>query len=201
MPDLLTVPRSAVAAGLGLATAARGRRVFHPRGASTTCRVVADGTPGGLGARLLDEQGVHDGVVRMSRGLGLPGRLPDVDGLALRLPGLGAGGQPLDLLVNAAWRFTFAPTALAPTWSSILPYRTGTGRLQLLGARPSDGGFVLLVAPPLGRWRTWGRLELGEPFDGEDLRFAPTVGAEDLVPVPLLRELRRRSYDASQAAR
>lgn len=196
----LALPRSAVATVLGVGTALRGARVFHPHGVTHSCRlVVAGGNT--WGARLLDTSAEHSGVVRLSRGVGLPSPLPDVEGLALRLPGLGTGGAPLDLLVNSAWRFIFAPRVLSPTWSTVLPYRTGSGRRVLLGARPTPTGFVLLAAPLLGAWRPWGRLELGAAYDGEHLRFAPTIGADDLEPVALFRTLRAWSYDASQAAR
>lgn len=200
MVELLDVPRAAVAALLGAGTALRGERLFHPRGTTSACRVVVAGG-GGWGADLLDRPAEHDGVVRVSRGAGLPRPLPDVEGLALRLPGAGVAGQPLDLLVNSAWRYAFAPAALSRTWSTVLPYRTGTGRLVLIGARPRPGGFALLAAPPTGSWRAWGELELGERLDGERLRFDPTPGAGDLVPVPLFRALRARSYAASQAVR
>ena len=198
--DLLTLPRAAVATTLGTATAVRGARVFHPHGQVRTATVTVEGG-GDWGAALLDRTGIHGGVVRLSRGVGLPAPLPDVDGFALRLPGLGVEGAPLDLLVNSAWRFAFAPSVLSPTWSAVLPHRTGSGRLVLLGARPADGGFRLYAAPPLGRWRQWGRLDLGAPLDGEGLRFAPTLGAPDLQPVGLFRTLRAWSYDASQAGR
>jgi hypothetical protein len=140
-------------------------------------------------------------VVRLSRGAGLPRPLPDVEGLALRLPGLGVGGAPLDLLVNSAWRYAFVPSVLSRTWSAVLPHRTGTGRPVLVGARPEPGGFLLLAAPPAAAWRRWGRLHLGEECDGEGLRFRPTLGAPDLAPVELFRTLRARSYAVSQALR
>lgn len=200
MVDLLTVPRAAAAAALGLGTAVRGARVFHPHGATRTARLVVDGGQA-WGARLLDEAGVHEGVARVSRGVGLPAPLPDVDGLALRLPGLGKGGSPLDLLVNSAWRFAFAPSVLSRTWSTVLPYRTGSGRQVLLGARPTSDGFTLMVSPVVGSWMEWGVLTLGEPVEGEGLRFRPTLGADDLQPVELFRTLRQWSYDASQAGR
>lgn len=200
MVDLLTLPRAATAAALGLGTAVRGARVFHPHGATRTCTLEVDGGQG-WGSRLLDESATHEGVVRQSRGVGLPAPLPDVDGFALRLPGLGVAGQPLDLLVNSAWRYAFAPSVLTPTWSSVLPYRTGSGRRVLLGARPTADGFTLLVAPLVGAWMEWGLLTLGEPVDGEGLRFAPTLGAADLEPVALFRTLRSWAYDASQAGR
>lgn len=201
--DLLALPRDAAATALGLATAARGARVFHPKGEARRCRLVVTGGLG-WGAQLLDAPAQHDGVVRLSRGIGLPRPLPDVDGLALRLPGQGRGGAPLDLLVNSAWRYAFAPSVLSPTWSAVIPHRTGAGRLVLVGARPADDGFVLLAAGLVGRWQEWGRLHLGEPLasaDAERLRFVPTLGADDLRPVPLFAGLRSRSYVESQARR
>jgi hypothetical protein len=170
-----------------------------PRGQAYACRLTVD--PGVWGARVLDEAGSHDGIVRLSRGVGLPEPLPDVDGLALRLPGMGVGGAPLDLLINSAWRYAFAPSVVSRTWSSVLPYTTGSGATVLLGARPEEAGFRLMAATLLGQWTTWGRLEVLEPVDGEDLHFAPTVGADDLVPSQLFRSLRDWSYAASQAAR
>ena len=202
--DLLTLPRTALSSSLGAATAARGSRVFHPKGSTFAARLTVSPTTM-WGARLLDEPGVHEGVARISRAIGLPHPLPDAEGLALRLPGLGVGGAPLDLLVNSAWRFAFAPAVLSPVWSAILPHRTGGGRRVLLGARPLGAartdGFEMLAAPLLGAWQPWGELRLGEAVDGEDLRFAPTIGADDLEPVQIFRALRARSYEKSQASR
>ena len=198
--DVLAPPRALAATALGLGTAARGARVFHPRGVTRSAVVTVTGGLG-WGARFLDEPARHEGLVRVSRGVGLPAWLPDIDGFALRLPGQGVDGEPLDLLINSAWRFAFAPSVLTPTWSAVLPHRTGTGRLVLLGARPVEDGFALLAAPPLGGWQQWGSLTYGAPLDGEGLRFAPTLGADDLKPVELFRGLREWSYDASQAAR
>jgi hypothetical protein len=147
-----------------------------------------------------DRPAVHHGVVRLSRAIGLPPPLPDGEGLALRLPGLGAGGAPLDLLVNSAWRYVFAPAALAPAWSALLPHHTASGARVLLGARPHAGGFTLLVASPLGPWRPWGELALG-PEVPQEIAFDPTVGADDLRHGELFRRLRRQAYGASQAAR
>ncbi|MCW2667268.1 MAG: hypothetical protein JWN57_2230 [Frankiales bacterium] len=199
MTDLLSLPRAAAATALGLATALRGARVFHPHGQTYVCTVVVAG--GAFGASLLDEPGEHDGFVRFSRGAGLPRPLPDVDGFALRLPGLGVDGEPLDILINSAWRYAFVPSVVSRTWSAVLPHRTGSGQLVLLGARPTRAGFTLLGASPLGVWRPWGRLELGAAVDGEDLRFRPERGAPDLQPVELFRTLRSWAYDASQAGR
>jgi hypothetical protein len=208
--DLLSLPRAATATALALGTALRGSRVFHPRGHAFTGTVVTDGG-GTWGARVLDEAGRHDVTVRLSRGIGLPEPLPDIVGLAIRLGGLGRDGGPLDVLVNTAGgppglRHLFLPEPLGRTFSSVLPYRTGSGRVVLLGARSEDTGadWQLLAASLAGRWRRWGRLTLGPAVPdarAEGLRFLPTLGADDLQPVALLRAVRDRSYRQSQALR
>ncbi|MGY1714052.1 hypothetical protein ACI78R_06315 [Geodermatophilus sp. SYSU D01106] len=206
--DPLAVPRALTSSALALGTAVRGARVFHPRGAARAATVETDGG-GSWGARLLDEAGRHDAVVRISRGAGLPEPLPDVVGLAVRLDGLGRDGGPLDLLVNTAGgppglRHVFLPAPLGRTFSSVLPYRTGSGRTLLLGAREDGDGYDLLAAPLAGGWARWGRLTLGDPLPStvsEELRFRPTLGADDLQPVALFRAVRDLSYRLSQAVR
>jgi hypothetical protein len=198
--DIFALPRAGVATALGAATAARNARVFHPRGVVHECRLTVHGTVG-WGAAIIDRPSTHDGVIRLSRGLGLPEPLPDVDGFALRLPGQGVNAGPLDILVNSAWRFGFAPTALSSTWSSVLPYRTAIGEVVLLGARPSQEGFQMLVAPVLGRWEHWGDVEIGDEAPGVDLRTNPRLGADDLQPTGVFWKLRDWAYIASQAAR
>jgi hypothetical protein len=208
--DLLSLPRAVTASALALGTALRGARVFHPRGHASTGTVVVDGG-GSWGARLLDEAGSHDVVVRVSRGAGLPEPLPDVVGLAIRFGGLGRDGGPLDVLVNTAGgppglRHLFLPEPLGRTFSSVLPYRTGSGRVVLLGARGEGTGtsWELLAASLTGGWARWGRLTLGPAVpdaQAETLRFLPTLGADDLRPVALFRAVRDRSYRESQALR
>jgi hypothetical protein len=206
--DLLALPRAVTASALALGTAVRGARVFHPRGQASAGTVEADGG-GSWGARLLDEAGRHDVVVRVSRGVGLPEPLPDVVGLAVRFPGLGRGGGPLDLLVNTSGgppglRHLFLPAPLGRTFSSVLPYRTGSGRTIMLGAREDGDGWELLAAPVTGGWTRWGRLSPGAALpdaESEELRFLPTLGADDLQPVALFRAVRDLSYRESQALR
>ena len=206
MTDLLALPRDLAATAIGLVSGVRQARVFHPRGTTRTANVTVTGG-GDWGARVLDEPGRYDGVARVSRGAGLPAPLPDVVGLALRLPSQGRRGAPLDLLVNSAGelpglRHVLLPSVLASTWSAVLPHRTGSGKVVVIGARP-DGpdAFDLLVAPLVGGWTRWGRVELGREVLGEALRFAPMIGADDLVPTGPFARLRARSYEVSQAHR
>ena len=207
--DLLTLPRSAASTALGLGTALRGARVFHPRGSGHTGTVVVTGG-GAWGARLLDDPASYDVVVRVSRAAGLPEPLPDAIGIAIRFPHLGREGAPLDLLVNTAGsapvlRHVFLPVPLTRTFTTVLPYRTGDGSRIMLGARPAgDLRWELLVAPLAGPWQPWGSLALGARLPDEqsrELRFMPTIGADDLQPVELFRALRARSYRKSQARR
>ncbi len=180
--DLLALPRAVTASALALGTAVRRARVFHPRGDAFTARVETDGG-GTWGANLLDRAGTHEVVVRVSRGVGLPEPLPDVVGLAVRYVGLGKGGGPLDVLVNTSGgppglRHLFLPAPLGRTFSSVLPYRTGSGRVVMLGARDQGTGtsWELLVAPVTGGWTRWGRLSLGPALpdaEAEALRFRP----------------------------
>jgi hypothetical protein len=88
----------------------------------------------------------------------------------------------------------------------VLPYRTGSGRRLLIGARDEGTGrsWELLAASLTGTWTRWGRLALGAPLPAgvsEQLRFRPTLGAEDLQQVELFRALRDLSYRESQALR
>ena len=205
MSDLRALPRDLAATAMGLVSGARQARVFQPRGTTRTATVTVTGG-GDWGARVLDEPARYEGVARVSRGAGLPAPL-DVVGLALRLPSQGRGGTPLDLLVNSAGdlpglRHVFLPSVLASTWSAVLPHRTGSGKIVVIGARPdAPDAFDLLVAPLVGNWTRWGRVELGREVLGEALRFAPMIGADDLVPTGPFARLRARSYPVSQAHR
>jgi hypothetical protein len=95
----------ASAALFAVLSAARGKRFFHPFGSAFegTVTFLPDGD--------LPFSGSHRAIVRLSRGAGLPGPLPDVLGLALRIPDLDQ-----DLLLatsgeNAATRHMLLPAA------------------------------------------------------------------------------------------
>ena len=105
--------------------AARHARLFHPDG------VLAEGTlervaPAGEGLPMVS----CEVVARVSKGIGLPDRLPDVAGLAWRMP------PPQDLRSCSPWdvllastiansRVLLAPTASwsGTTFSSLMPLR------------------------------------------------------------------------------
>jgi hypothetical protein len=204
--DLLAAPREAVASAFGLGSALRGERVLHPDGLAFQATVETVG--GSWGADVLDERRQYAVTARVSRSIGLPRPLPDIGGLAIRFPGLGSGGAALDVLRATTGSAPVLRHLLVPessSYTSLLPYRTGTGRWVVLGAHPDgDAAWSLVVAGVMGDWQPWGRLLLGGPLPlaaSEGLRFMPTIGADDLCHPRLLGQLRARAYRRSQANR
>jgi hypothetical protein len=209
----------------GLGSFLRRARVFHPRGRSFTARVRCPGDARFAGT-VFGGAGVHDGVLRLSRGAGLPEPLPDILGLAVRLD-LAEG--PQDLLLVSSASAPGARHAILPArdygtthYSSITPFRLGTTTV-VLGARTEQVGeprslerldqleaavdpvrFRLLVAEPTGPWTTVGVVEIGPRVPdarGESVRYTPFHRAGGLEPVGAVNALRRRAYADSQAAR
>src|SRR5690606_5526558 len=182
----------------------------------------------GVGARLLDVPGEHRCVVRLSRAIGLPHRVRDIVGLAIRvLDDDGKGRQ--DLLFSSVWgdgpvsRHVLAPTGsfTGRPLSTILPYQTSDRRMTLLangrgrgavhsldtvaemfadGQLTFDLRAVSRGRAPVSFARLRGTAAL--PADqGEALRFNPYHCEPDLEPAGLLNALRRRAYAASQGGR
>src|SRR4051794_5560108 len=133
---------AATAAGAvfgGLATL-RGRRSLHPDGASYEAVVRIDGDERyagdiAAGVPLLARPGSHRALLRFSRGLGLPSRLPDALGVAVRLCDLHGEGAHQDLLMTTSAKPPVLHHLLLPAlrgpfgqpYSTILPYRVGDG--------------------------------------------------------------------------
>jgi hypothetical protein len=178
------LPRSAGAVLGGVfGTVARLRptssKALHPRGHVTTGTLVRHGATPPTGVAWLDEPGTDDVLVRRSRSVGLPGALPDIHGLAVRVPVGRTRGA--DLLLASTGTRPGARHLLAPTRSddhpltTLLPYRTPSGPV-LLGAFPEPGAAVyeLRVAGLTGAWRPFGALAVDEP---------PTGGADEAPDV------------------
>lgn len=208
---------SAAARVFSWASGLRNRRVFHPRGAALAGRAHLH--PRAVG--LLADRRELDAIVRVSRGVGLPDLLPDVNGLAVRLVDAHGPGHHQDLLLASSGRWPVARHLLVPVplagwtgYSSILPYRTPDG-LRVYGAGPFGGASTagapvepvevrLVGASVLGGWEPEADLTLTDPLDdatAEALRFDPWHTGPDLLPAGLLNRLRLPAYAASQAAR
>lgn len=230
IPERLAVPLTGVsAAAFGLLSALRRNRVFHPVGEAYSGTLSLN--PSAANLLPFELTTGLDVTVRFSRGAGLPEPLPDILGLAIKMPLEVAGAPEQDLLLASSGdapgvRHLLIPAKsfFRPTYSSVLPYRTADDRHLVLGARADtslisrkgDFGdlelaaiegrlrFDLQVAEPTGGWTVIGSLEVGNPLGPEvshALRFNPWNTHPDLQPAGPLNTMRLSSYKASQAAR
>ena len=211
-----------VAVPLGGVARWRGGKPMHPRGA--VFDAVLERRGGAWGVAWLDDRATDAVVVRLSRGAGLPARLPDLLGLAIRLPGEGA---PVDLLLSTTGRGRL--TRLVPVvrrdtaafYSSIMGYRSDAGSLRLAafpeaddvpsdpeplaGAVARDGlRFTLAACVGLGPWRPFARLTLRRPLPAldPDIRFdAVQNPPPGLVPDGPMARFRAPAYARARAAR
>ncbi|MFP5218788.1 MAG: hypothetical protein ACLGIG_03510 [Actinomycetes bacterium] len=238
MTDLTALPRAALApvaapaarggarlltaVGAGVVRAAslvRGERVIHAKGTTVAGRMrVAGGA--GVGVPLFDEPGSWDVLVRFSRSLGLPDRLPDVLGVALRVQDAHGPGQHQDLLLDSTLPLPLVRRLPVPQYdllgalyTSLTSYELG-GRRYLLGLLPDagapgvravselagrgDGARLRLAASVDGAWRELAVLELGRGVpDGREVRFSPDVTGGGIRPAGWLQDLRQDAYRAS----
>ncbi|WP_437094055.1 phosphodiesterase [Streptomyces sp. enrichment culture] len=180
----------------------------------------------GWGVSWLDRPGSYRVTVRWSRALGLPRRLPDALGLAVRVEDADGLGNALDLLFTSSRSGRLGrhlpllrPDALSGPYSTLLSYRVGD-RERVLAAFPVPGPsgapedtmptlwqelarrpvrFDLRAAAPDEPWRTFAALSL------ESARTAPPTRTVSYDPyahsLPGLRPTGRlrRLRDAAYA--
>jgi hypothetical protein len=210
-----------VAVPLGAIARWRGGKPMHPRGAVFDAVLERRGSAVPWGVPWLDARTSERVVVRLSRGAGLPASVPDLLGLAVRLPG------PVDLLLSSSGRGRF--TRLLPVlrrdsaafYSSIMGYRSDAGVLRLaalpdarrvsseperLAAEVSrhDLRFTVAAARGAGPWQPFGSLVLVEPVAGRDpdVRFdAVQNPPPGLVPDGPMARFRAPAYARARAAR
>ncbi|MDQ4009022.1 MAG: hypothetical protein M3211_13080 [Actinomycetota bacterium] len=183
---------------------------LHPRGRVLRATLVRRGLAVPTGVRWLDQPGVDELVVRVSRAMGLPDGLPDIHGLALRVPRV--SGRDGDLLFATTGRgritrYTLTPARAAQRrpLTTLLPYRTPTGPL-LLAAFPRGGGrFDLACAAPRGDWRVFAELTLGDdllPDADPTISFDPMLNTvPGLEPYEWVRRLREGAYAEARRTR
>lgn len=207
----------------------RGAKAAHPAGAVYEAVLrVHGGAHVPSAATLLGTPAEHRAVVRFSRSLGLPPRLPDLYGIAIRLPEVHGPGSHQDLLMVTSvdaplLHHIFIPVVdpqQAP-YSCSLPYRAGDERflvgVQPVAASPRLPGrtvdekleraaatgklrFALSVAPLAGRFAPVGELRVGQrlPDEANGIRFNPWNTGGGLEPAGALNRLRAHAYPASQ---
>ncbi len=191
----------------GIAALRRDEKPLHPDGDLYAGRLVRPGSDSPIGVPWIDQPGEDVVTVRISRAIGLPGRLPDVHGLALRM----RRGQTRygDLLLASTGWDPVTRHLLMPAWNArrplttLLPYRSPVGPL-VIGARPVDVRGYALCWAQVGRpWHPWGELVVETALpDADEVSFDPVLN-----PLPGLQQyrwverLRERSYATARRAR
>jgi hypothetical protein len=125
-----------VALPLQLGSAIRHRRVFHPLGVLASGHVERVAPPN-RGLPIEDAEIIG----RLSKAIGIPGRLPDLIGLAWRMPPRETEREPWDVLMVSAGSGSLTRFALRPTLSW-----TGTSLSTLMPLRRDDGSWWVKAA-------------------------------------------------------
>jgi hypothetical protein len=125
----------------------RGERPLHPDGVTYTASVTSRGN-GRSGVPWLDERGTTQVTLRVSRAIGLPARLADIYGIALRIP-LPRRDPP-----STPWAdLLFATTGDTAFGRYVLRPRRGSARgplTTLLPVRAPAGPMLLRLMPTVG---------------------------------------------------
>jgi hypothetical protein len=218
MELLDTTRRGAAAAGgraLGAATGVLAAlrpaaKPLHPEGGVTEGLLVRLGSEEPSGAEWLDAVAEDRVLVRRSRAVGLPAPLPDIFGLALRVPVPGGGYG--DLLfattgLGRLTRFTLSPgrSPYSRPLTTLLPYRTSRGPTLLSAVHRTSDLVDLAWAVGTGPWRRFASLRLSQdppPAEDAEVSFDPVRN-----PLPGLdiydwvRRLREPSYRTARRSR
>jgi hypothetical protein len=201
-----------LAAVFGPLTVLRQSKPLHPRGVVVAATLTRTGLERRWGVPWLDGSGGQDALVRLSRAVGLPDRVPDVLGLAVTFTS--AGRQHDLLMATTGWstvgRHVLVPRVdpLGAVYSTLLPYDSPSGHV-LLGATPEPEGpppaFALHAARPGGAWERFATLRLHAwPEQAQDM---PLSLDPVLHPLPGLwfpervRTLREPSYARARRLR
>ncbi|GAA4704667.1 hypothetical protein [Nocardioides conyzicola] len=200
--------------GAVLATATQGvaslrpaRKPLHPDGEVVNGRIFRRGSAEPTGVAWIDEEGEDDVVVRRSRAIGLPHRLPDIHGLAVRVP-IGGGHGDLLFATTGFGRVTrFVLTASRHPRSrpltTLLPYDTEAGPLLLAAEGSEPGSYDLSWARPSGEWHVFGVLLLSTTRSGDtEISFDPVQHQiPGLRQYPAVRRLREPAYLRARRSR
>jgi hypothetical protein len=202
----------------------RAARAVHPRGALFDARVSLTERESATAAAL-GGTGERPALVRLSKGVGTPGALPDLLGIALRTE---VDGHVLDVLFTSAGRRGVTRRLLAPStgWSrrpytTLLPYSAAGSRVVLgldpeapehaAAADPASARAAVAITPLAftlteresgGHRHAIGRLLLEAVHPDEPITFDPAVNIHpQLHPAPPLRRLRAWAYAGSRRGR
>ena len=153
-------------AATGALTLRPAAKPFHPRGHVVTATLRRFGAEPTTGSEWLDTAGVDEVLVRQSRAIGLPAPLPDIFGLAVRVP-IDEGYGDLLLASTGLGQLTrYALTAARSPqrrpMTTLLPYRTPAGPVLLSAVFRDETTIELSWAVRSGDWHRFAELSLAE---------------------------------------
>ncbi|GAA1955845.1 hypothetical protein GCM10009798_13880 [Nocardioides panacihumi] len=209
-----TVPRAAASVGGALLAAGTqalaalrpARKPLHPDGDVRDGTLLRRGADEKTGVAWLDEPGEDDVAVRLSRAIGLPRRLPDIHGLAVRVQGQ-AGGDLLFATTGRGRlsRFTLTASRHPQGWplTTLLPYETDSGAVLLSAVGVGTETYELSWARPAGRWHAFATLRLEAPRGGDAaISFDPVRHQlPGLRQYPAVERLREPAYQRARRSR
>jgi len=183
---------------------------LHPRGCVVPGTLHRFGAEDRTGAPWLEEEGDDIVLVRQSRAVGLPSPVPDIFGLAVRVPT--EGGRHGDLLFASTGLGRLTRFTLTAAWSpyrrpltTLLPYRTPVGAVLLSAVFRGETTVALAWALGSGPWHPFAELVLHkDASDGADepLSFDPLKNAlPGLETYGWVRRLREPSYTTARRSR
>ncbi|HSE71962.1 MAG TPA: hypothetical protein VLA97_14460 [Nocardioidaceae bacterium] len=147
---------------------------LHPRGTVGPATLRRFGSDERSGAAWLDGPGEDEVLARRSRAVGLPGPVPDIFGLALRVPvGDGRYGDLLLASTGLGQLTRFTLTAGREPHSrpmtTLLPYRSPSGPVLVCAVWRDDDSLDLFWGRATGPWHRFADLCLGtEPVADQD---------------------------------
>lgn len=227
LPDAVDRATRAV---FGTMTRVRGKRAMHPRGLTFVSTLAVAPAPSITGG-IFQPDRRYEALLRLSKSVGLPARLPDVLGLSVKVRDAYGPGRDQNLALATSMSAPVLRHLLVPAvsiaavpYSTLLPYQA-QGRRIVFAARalvdPAAPApltldnveavvaagqlrFALLAAEPSRPWQPLATItprEVSADPVGSRLSFNPWETSPELVPVGWLQRLRRPAYEASLAAR
>ena len=192
----------------GLAAVRPARKPMHPKGVVRQGRLFRRGADPATGVPFLDDAGTVDVVVRESRAIGLPRALPDVHGLAVRVPDPDGGHGDLLFSTTGLGRLsryvlTLSRTPYARPMTTLLPYETVAGPVVLAARASGESRLELAYAIGDGDWHHFADLLLSTRKDDDpDLTFDAVLNTvPGLEQYAAVRKLREPTYRMARASR
>jgi hypothetical protein len=199
-----------LSAATRLAAARPSAKPLHPRGSVTRGQLRRLGGTENTGSAWLDRAGLDDVLVRQSRAIGLPAPVPDIFGLAIRVPVDDV--RHGDLLFASTGRgrvtrytLTAARTPHRRPMTTLLPYRTDAGPLLLSATWVDPMTAELSWAVRSGTWHHFADLALSDSAVDEPdalVSFDPmTNRVPGLEPYDWVQRLREPAYRTARRTR